>query len=51
MPRLIIDLEGLPDPYADDPSDFVNRVLRVAELLEQGYTSGYHPHWEIQMDD
>jgi hypothetical protein len=25
----------------------VDLLRRIAELVEQGYTSGYHPGWEL----
>lgn len=31
----------------DSAADVADRLRHVATLLEQGYTSGYHPYWEV----
>jgi hypothetical protein len=28
-------------------SELVDLLRRIAELAEEGYTSGYHPGWEL----
>lgn len=30
-----------------DESEMADLLKRIAELIEEGYTSGYHPHWTL----
>jgi len=39
MKKIIINLDNDHDPY--------ETACKVAELLEEGYTSGISPTWEI----
>ena len=34
-----------------DSMDMAEALRRVAELLEQGYTSGHYPNWELKIDE
>jgi len=31
----------------DGEHDLVDLLRRIAELVEEGYASGYHPGWEL----
>lgn len=32
---------------AEDEEDFAEILHRIADMIEQGYTSGYHPYWTL----
>lgn len=31
--------------------DLADLLRRLADMVEEGYTSGYYPAWEIEEDD
>ena len=35
----------------EDPEDDEQIAAKVADLLSQGYISGYGPYWEIEVDE
>ena len=34
-----------------DGQDMAEALRHIADLLDQGYTSGHYPTWEIKIDD
>ena len=36
---------------AEDGYEMAERLRRIADLLDQGFTSGYHPGWSISDAD
>ena len=34
-----------------DGMDMAEALRRIADLLEQGYTSGHYPTWEIKIEE
>lgn len=36
----------IPEP-AEDTEELAERLRYIAGLLDQGFTSGYHPAWDI----
>ena len=32
---------------ADDADDMAQRLRCIADMIDQGYTSGYHPGWTL----
>lgn len=35
----------------DNESAMVDLLNHISELVEQGFTSGYYPHWKITKED
>lgn len=39
--------------YADDATvdDMADALRKIADQLEEGYTSGYYPNWELKIEE
>lgn len=35
------------DAVAEDEEDFADIVKRIADMIKDGYTSGYPPYWTL----
>lgn len=35
----------------DTPEEMAKNLRKIADMIDEGYTSGYYPYWELKETD